>query len=100
MRLLHEMLPPHHTDLGDVTVVEFQAFREIFRQHWPRADVMLCTPDGTQIRRVVMATVDDAEAARLYRSVLSGHLVDGETGLTWLALADRRVQRFVKRIDR
>lgn len=92
MRLFAEMLPRHNTDLGDrVSVVDWQAFCEVLRQHWPRALVI----DGEQ-RCDIFAPLDDADALRVYKGVFSGALRHEETGLTWLQLADRRARRTEK----
>ena len=42
------------------------------------------------------ALLDDDDALKLYMRVLSGKLLDGSTGLTWLALAWRRASRFMR----
>lgn len=96
MKSIVDVMPKHFSDFGDVSVVEFQAFCEILRQHWPRANVLLSVGDGLDqrmTRRECYALLDDDDALKIYMRVLSGKLLDGSTGLTWLALAWRRVQR-------
>lgn len=99
MKSIVDVMPKHMSDFGDVSVIEFQAFCEILRQHWPRTNVLLPVSDGpdqTMMRRKCYAILDDDDALKIYMSVLSGKLLDDSTGLTWLALAWRRASRFMR----
>lgn len=99
MKSIIDVMPKHMSDFGDVSVIEFQAFCEILRQHWPRASVLLPIGDGldkAMARRECYALLDDDDALKIYMGVLSGKLLDSSTGLTWLALAWRRASRFMR----
>lgn len=92
MRLFAEMLPRHNTDLGDGTdVVDWQAFCEVLRQHWPR----VVTKHVGLLANEVFAPLDDHDALTVYKGVVSGALLH-DSGLTWLQLSERRKRRTEK----